>query len=122
MRILLPGWGGNGLRVTSLRAPRWSGIRPAAQEYTSYPVTVSLVSPAAGIGVPHRTPGRSEWLLLGLLCLGTALYWSAQYHPFLVPNNDYYSFERVAKAFGSGELPRSFKRGPIFPLLMAGPA
>jgi hypothetical protein len=83
-------------------------------------VTVSLVYPAAGIGVPHRTPGRTEWLLLGLLCLGTALYWSVQYRPFLVPNNDYYSFERVAKAFGSGELPRSFKRGPIFPLLMAG--
>ena len=69
---------------------------------------------------PARSPGRSEWLLLGLLCLGTALYWSVQYHPFLVPNNDYYSFERVAKAFGSGELPRSFKRAPIFPLLMAG--
>jgi phosphoglycolate phosphatase/putative hydrolase of the HAD superfamily len=82
-------------------------------------VTVSLF-PAAGIGVPHRTPGRSEWLLLGLLCLGTALYWSVQYRPFLVPNNDYYSFERVAKAFGSGELPRSVKRGPILPLLMAG--
>jgi hypothetical protein len=82
-------------------------------------VTVSLVSPVARIGVPHRTRGRSGWLLLGLLCLGTALYWSVQYHPFLVPNNDYYSFERVTKAFASGELPRSFKRGPILPLLMA---
>jgi hypothetical protein len=43
-----------------------------------------------------------------------------QYHPFLLPNNDYHSFERVAKSFGSGELPGSFKRGPILPLLMVG--
>jgi len=47
-------------------------------------------------------------------------YWSVQYHPFVLPNNDYHSFERAAKALGSGELPRSFKRAPIFPLLIAG--
>ncbi len=69
---------------------------------------------------PRDATVRWDWLLLGLLCLGTVAYWSVQYHPFVVPNNDYYSFERVAKAFGDGELPKSFKRAPIFPLLMAG--
>lgn len=69
---------------------------------------------------PQDATVRWDWLLLGLLCLGTVAYWSVQYHPFVLPNNDYYSFERVAKAFGDGELPKSFKRAPIFPLLMAG--
>jgi hypothetical protein len=72
---------------------------------------------------PHRTAVRWirwDWLLFGLLCLGTVAYWSFQYQPFVLPNNDYYSFERVATSLGNGELPRSFKRTPVFPLLMAG--
>ncbi len=69
---------------------------------------------------PHRTAVRWDWLLFGLLCLGTVAYWSLQYHPFVLPNNDYYSFERVATSLGSGELPRSFKRTPVFPLFIAG--
>jgi hypothetical protein len=68
----------------------------------------------------HRAAARRDWLLFGLLCLAAVACWSVQYHPFVLPNNDYYSFERAAQALGSGDLPGSFKRTPVFPLLMAG--
>lgn len=56
---------------------------------------------------------------LAILCLCTLAYWSLQFHPFHLPNNDYYSFERSARQMGSGELPQSYKRMPVFPGLMA---
>ena len=54
-----------------------------------------------------------------LLCAAVLIYWGLQYHPFVLPNNDYYSFERTARSFSAFELPRSFKRMPILPALMA---
>ncbi len=63
--------------------------------------------------------GRRETRALLALLILTALYWGLQYHPFLLPNNDYYSFELTAQSLGSLELPRSFKRLPAFPALMA---
>ncbi|MDX1649105.1 MAG: hypothetical protein R3263_04555 [Myxococcota bacterium] len=63
--------------------------------------------------------GRLEpWLLL-LLMLGVVVAWSVQWQPFLLPNNDYYSFERTARSFAAGELPGSFKRMPVLPALVA---
>jgi hypothetical protein len=62
---------------------------------------------------------RRETLACLALVLITTVYWAVQYHPFLLPNNDYYSFELVAQSFGSFELPRSFKRLPAFPAFMA---
>jgi hypothetical protein len=50
---------------------------------------------------------------------GLALLWAGQFHPFVFPNNDFYSFERAAESLAAGELPRSLKRGPILPALMA---
>ena len=70
-------------------------------------------------GCEERAAARRGWWLLGILCLGTVAYWSVQYHPFVLPNNDYHSFERAAQSLASGELPAKFKRGPIFPSLMA---
>jgi len=67
----------------------------------------------------HHRSARGSWWLVGLLCLGALAYWAVQYQPFVLPNDDYHSFERTAKSLASGELPASFKRGPIFPLLMA---
>lgn len=64
-------------------------------------------------------PARAEAVGLAVLCVGVLLYWAFQYHPFLLPNNDYYSFERVARSFAEGSLPSSFKRMPIFPAAMA---
>ena len=59
-----------------------------------------------------------ERVLLAILLLGVGAYWSVQYQPFHLPNNDWYSFERSARALADGELPGSTKRMPLFPLLV----
>jgi hypothetical protein len=61
---------------------------------------------------------RGRALPLALL-LALALLWAAQYRPFVFPNNDFYSFRRAAWSLGAGELPKSLKRGPILPGVMA---
>lgn len=56
---------------------------------------------------------------LALLCAMLAGFWAAQYQPFLLPNNDWYSFERAAKSFAAFELPKETKRMPVFPAAIA---
>lgn len=63
--------------------------------------------------------GRDEAVLLGLLAVGVLIYWTLQYQPFFLPNNDFPSFERTARSLAAFELPRSFQRMPIYPALMA---
>ncbi len=65
-------------------------------------------------------PGHPSWLLFGalLVLLGACLV--AQFHPFVLPNNDYKSFEAVARDLVSGELPAGFKRMPVFPAIFGG--
>ncbi len=60
-----------------------------------------------------------DWAPLVLLCLGVVAYGVVQWHPFLLPNNDYYSFEQTAQSLGRLEIPKDFKRLPAFPALMA---
>ncbi|MCP5070569.1 MAG: hypothetical protein GY946_28730 [bacterium] len=62
---------------------------------------------------------RLEAALLVLLCAAVLAYWAFQFQPFVVPNNDYASFERIARSFAELEAPSSFKRMPILPALMA---
>ncbi len=69
--------------------------------------------------LPVEPLPRSEIVVLAILCLGVLLYWAFQYQPFVLPNNDYHSFERAARSFASLEMPASFKRMPILPLFMA---
>ncbi len=64
--------------------------------------------------------GPGDWIALGIFVAVLLGCWIAQYQPFLLPNNDYASFERVARSFAAGELPASFKRMPVLPALMAG--
>lgn len=59
-----------------------------------------------------------RWAFVAL-CGFVLVYWAFQYQPFVLPNNDYHSFERTARAFGAFEWPSSFKRMPILPALMA---
>ncbi len=68
-----------------------------------------------------REPGPEpfERHLLVLLCAAVLGYWAFQFQPFVLPNNDYHSFERTARSFAFFELPTSFKRMPILPALMA---
>ena len=60
--------------------------------------------------------GRALPVALGL---ALAALWIVQYRPFVFPNNDFYSFRRAAWSLAAGELPRSLKRGPILPAVMA---
>jgi hypothetical protein len=53
-----------------------------------------------------------------VLCAGVIVYWALQYHPFVLPNNDYGSFEDTARSLAALELPRSFQRMPVLPALM----
>jgi hypothetical protein len=63
-------------------------------------------------------PGPWERLLFVLLCAGVVVYWALQYQPFVLPNNDYGSFEDTARSLAALELPRSFQRMPVLPALM----
>ncbi len=62
---------------------------------------------------------RGERFALLFLCALTLAAWVVQYHPFLLPNNDYYSFERLARSLAAFELPGEYKRLPAFPAVMA---
>jgi hypothetical protein len=63
-------------------------------------------------------PDRFErWLFAGL-CAALVAYWALQYHPFVLPNNDYPTFERTAESLAALELPKDFQRMPVFPALM----
>jgi hypothetical protein len=63
-------------------------------------------------------PGALERALFAALLVGLAAYWIAQYHPFVLPNNDYPSFERTAESLAALELPKDYQRMPVFPALM----
>lgn len=71
----------------------------------------SLATSAPGVGLLERA-------LFGSLCLGVIVYWTLQYQPFVLPNNDYASFEDAARSLSALELPRHFQRMPIFPALI----
>jgi len=81
--------------------------------------------PRAELPLPADAPeeeppraGRDERLLLLVLCAGVLLYWALQFHPFVLPNNDYHSFEAAARSLAALELPKQFQRMPIYPALM----
>jgi hypothetical protein len=57
-----------------------------------------------------------------VLCLGVLAYWLFQYQPFVVPTNDYPSFERTARSLAALELPANFQRMPVYPALMGAVA
>jgi hypothetical protein len=71
-----------------------------------------LSAPAA------RLPARDAWLL-AVLCAALFAVWAAQFRFFYLPNNDYTTFEVVAKSFGRLELPGNFQRLPLLPAAMA---
>jgi hypothetical protein len=64
------------------------------------------------------SPGRVERALFALLCAGVLLYWGLQAEPFVLPNNDFPSFEDTARSLAGLELPAQFQRMPVFPALM----
>ena len=98
---------------------------PAARGTVSIVMTLRDVRSALRNDSAHPAsapPSPMGWLeraLLGLLVAASGALMAAHFHPFLAPNNDYASFEHVARSFAEFELPTSFKRGPILPAVMA---
>ena len=74
------------------------------------------VQPARGA---RRSVPTLERVLFAALAAATIAFWATHYHPFLLPNNDFASFEAPAQALLEGRLPASFLRMPLFPALMA---
>lgn len=82
-----------------------------------HPIRDRADSPPGSPPAP-RPPGAGERALLVLLCAGVLGYWVLQYHPFVLPNNDYDSFETTARSLAALELPHNFQRMPVLPALM----
>jgi len=74
---------------------------------------------ATGVGLGDLG-GRRLWIVVGILVLfglvKAVAYWGA----YAVPNPDFPGFVRVGEALWSGELPPSFKRGPVLGLVIVG--
>jgi hypothetical protein len=64
-------------------------------------------------------PAAFEGWAVGLLCAVTLVCWIPQFRFFWLPNNDYATFEVVARAFAHLELPGNFQRLPLLPAAMA---
>ncbi len=79
------------------------------------PATVGFGS----FALPAGRAALWEWLVVAGACLACLAYWLLHYHQFYLPSPDTYSFVRAARALGSGQLPESFKRMPLLPLMMA---
>jgi hypothetical protein len=75
-----------------------------------------MADPPVDLG--GKTVSRGETALFALLCAGLIGYWALQYQPFVLPNNDFPSFERTAESLAALELPQSYQRMPIFPALL----
>jgi hypothetical protein len=76
----------------------------------------SSTSPDGGSTL--RSAGPLEWTLFGVLLVTVFAYWAFQYQPFVLPNNDYSSFQDTARSLAALELPKHFQRMPLFPALM----
>lgn len=62
---------------------------------------------------------RTETGLVVLVLLGLLAWWLRDPQPFFMPNNDYFSFDHLARDIAAWRLPDNFKRMPVFPALMA---
>ena len=87
-----------------------SDARAAGEDSGSVPRT-RMPGRLAREGEPLRFD-MEKLLLLGVFLLGLLPFWWAAQPAFVLPNNDYYSFERAAQSLAAFELPQSLKRGP----------
>jgi hypothetical protein len=59
-----------------------------------------------------------EWAFVGSICLACLVYWCFHFHQFKIASPDSYAFIATARELWSGSLPSSYKRMPLFPLLI----
>ena len=83
--------------VAAAQRPRWFVPSALAASLAA----VALVGWMALAPQPHTGPGIGERLLFLGLCAGVVVYWALQYHPFVLPNNDYGSFEDTARSLAA---------------------
>lgn len=72
----------------------------------------------AGSGAPPES-SAVEAALAWVLALATLAFWAPQLAFFPLPNNDFATFEAVARSFSRLELPNTFQRLPLLPAAMA---
>jgi hypothetical protein len=82
------------------------------------PAPAASWSPAPPLALPGTLPGLREWLVLGFLVLVCLVYWGFHYHSFFLPPVDTPAFITTSRELWSFSLPGSFKRMPLFPLLI----
>ena len=74
-------------------------------------------APAVGRDEAAREGGlRAD--IVALMLLGLVVGLTCRGH-FAKPHNDFYQFRETGHALLHGELPDTFKRAPVFPLLVA---
>lgn len=64
-----------------------------------------------------RAQGWPEWIAVGLFGLLVGLSVHGQYDK---PHGDFHDFRELGRELLAGETPHSFKRAPVFPVLVAG--
>jgi len=76
-------------------------------------------APADPMAISEPTPiARWEWAVLGILLAGCATYWILHFHKFSIPGPDFYQYEQTGKELTALHLPSTYKRMPLFPVLM----
>lgn len=78
--------------------------------------TAGVNGGAGRAAVPGTAGVRIDLLILLAFGLGLA---AACFGHFIKPHGDFYEFRETGQALLSGHLPDSFKRGPLFPLIVA---
>jgi len=61
---------------------------------------------------------RWEWVVLAILLSGCLAYWVFNYRQFSIPGSDFYEFVRTGKELTSCQAPDTYKRLPLYPVLL----
>jgi hypothetical protein len=80
--------------------------------------TAGSRAPSGG-SAAGATGSALEAALGWALALATLVFWAPQLAFFPLPNNDYGTFEAVARSFARLEIPTTFQRLPLLPAAMA---
>lgn len=89
---------------------------PHARAAPGSAVSSSAPRSEADAGAPQRLAIVFDSCALLLLALAVGLPW---YGHYAKPHTDFFEFAETGRSLLAGELPRTFKRAPLYPLLVA---